>query len=60
MKELSELELELYTVIDDIDTASDVFKENFEAYQNYVMNRIRAYHNKKLTTADGYKVWRTK
>lgn len=53
---LNRLEQALYDCIDDIDTASDAFKDNYRAYQMYVEKRIKKYHSLKLTTCDGYTV----
>jgi len=42
----------LYTILDDIDTASDMCKDNYKAYQDVVM-KLQAKKNQYLTS-DGY------
>lgn len=56
LEKLSDLELEMYQVIDDIDTYSDMAKENYKLYQALVMNRIENFHKLKLVYSDGYNV----
>lgn len=56
LEKLSDLELEMYQVIDDIDTYSDMAKENYKLYQELVMNRINEFHKLKHVYSDGYNV----
>ena len=43
----------LYQILDDIDTASDICKENLQAFQNMVM-KLQAKKNAYLHSPDGY------
>lgn len=45
----------LYQILDDIDTASDICKENTEAFQNMVM-KLQAKRNELMASYDGYTV----
>ena len=56
--ELTGLELELFKVIDDIDGYSDVARDNYKMYQSLVMERIKRFHEAKLTASDCKKVYR--
>lgn len=57
-EDLSGLELAMYQVIDDIDTYSDVAKDNYQMYQSLVMARLRKFFGEKSVCSDGYRVWK--
>ncbi len=42
----------LWMLLDDIDTASDIFKDDYEALAKYVYRKAQERH--KITTTDGY------
>lgn len=44
----------LYKVLDDIDTASDMFKDDYKAFQDYVMDRQQ--RKNQFLTSDGYEL----
>lgn len=58
MKELTGLELEMYSIIDDIDTYSDMAKDNYKLYQNLVMKRIEKFFSEKRIYSDGYRAYK--
>jgi len=45
----------LYKIIDDIDTALDVFKPDLEPFENFVIKKI--FEKNHLITSDGYKLY---
>lgn len=49
-------ELRLYDILDDIDTAFDMFKPKEEGFEKYVWNKIQ--EAKRLYICDGYVVKR--
>ena len=49
------IEAKLFQIIDDIDTATDMFKPKIEPFERYVLNRIKA--AKELIISDGYKLY---
>ena len=57
LKEVSRdsLEAKLYQIIDDIDTASDMYKPDIGGYEKYVFKKIHEAH--KYITSDGYKLY---
>jgi len=57
-EDLSGLELSMYQVIDDIDTYSDMAKDNYQMYQSLVMARLKKFFDEKLVRSDGYRVWK--
>jgi hypothetical protein len=59
LKEVPEdsLEAKLYGIIDDIDTAIDVFKPDICAYERYVIRKIGVKDD--LIVSDGYKLYYT-
>lgn len=48
----------LYQLIDDIDTAGDMFKPEIDGYFDYIQRKIRKSH--ELIVSDGYKLYYTK
>jgi len=60
LKEVPEdsLEAKLYQLIDDIDTATDIFKPKMDGFEKYVVNKIRESH--ELIVSDGYKLYYVK
>ena len=56
-KSWEQIALALYGILDDIDTASDMCKENTEAFQNMVM-KLQAKKNAYMYSPDGFKVVR--
>ena len=50
--------LELFKALDDIDTYSDMAKENSELFENLTLKRIRKCYKENGIVSDGYKVWR--
>ena len=49
---MNELEIQLATIIDNIDTASDIAKSDDTVYRNLVANEIVKF--RKLVSSDGY------
>ena len=49
------LEAKLYQIIDDIDTASDMFKPEISGYERYVFRKVK--EARKYITSDGYKLY---
>jgi hypothetical protein len=47
----------LWGLLDDIDTASDMFKPEMQAYEKYVCAKAEERH--KLLSSDGYTLWMT-
>jgi len=45
----------LFKLLDDIDTASDMFKPKIEGYEKYIFNKIE--EAQKLIVSDGYKLY---
>jgi len=56
-KSWQDIALALYGIIDDIDTADDMCKENSEAFRNIVM-KLQVKKNQYMHSLDGYKVVR--
>jgi len=56
-KTWEQIALALYQILDDIDTADDMCKENSEAFRNMVM-KLQAKKNQYLYSPDGYVVVR--
>jgi hypothetical protein len=49
------IEAKLFGLLDDIDTAIDIFKPKIKSFENYALNKIREAH--KLIISDGYKLY---
>ena len=60
LKEVDEssIDAKLYQIIDDIDTALDIFKPEMRAYEKYVVKKIKAAH--EFIVSDGYKLFYAK
>lgn len=60
MTKLTQLEITLYGLLEDIDTASDMFKpvelESYIAFYNYTMKRVS--ERSKYIESDGYNLYR--
>lgn len=59
LKEVDEssIEAKLYQIIDDIDTATDMFKPEIKNFERYVFKKIK--EAQKLIVSDGYKLYYT-
>ena len=49
------IEAKLFQIIDDIDTASDLFKPEIENYERYIFKKIK--ESQLLIVSDGYKLY---
>lgn len=57
LKEVPEesIEAKLYSLLDDIDTATDIYKPEMKGFTGYALKKIRESH--KLIISDGYKLY---
>ena len=53
----SSVEAKLFGIIDDIDTATDMFKPEIDAFEKFVCKKIKEAH--RLIVSDGYRLFYT-
>ena len=51
----SSVEAKLFGIIDDIDTATDMFKPEMEAFEKFVCKKIK--EARRLIVSDGYRLF---
>lgn len=49
------IEAKLYQIIDDIDTASDIYKSNYEGFAKYCQKKIKEAHQ-YIHSPDGFRL----